>query len=341
MEEIARMVGYDSIPATRLEELMPPIHPDPRLDTEERLRDALVTLGLQEIITYRMTEPSQEARLTPPGIEAGKPEYVELLNPLTPERSVMRRNLLASVLEIAEKNIRTQNRLALFEIAPVYIPEKGSLLPREPLQLAIVIPGPHLSPSWEKMENAPMDFDLKGIFESILDVLHVGKATYSPLEGTIFHPGKSAQVKIGEQVIGTFGELHPLVKEHYDLGTSPMIAAEIDLEALLPLVPDRYETSPVPNFPPVIEDIAIVVDETITHEQVEALIRQTGGKALANVRLFDIFRSEQLGVGKKSLAFNLTYQAWDHTMDDKEAAQIRQRIIKRLEQVLGARLRSQ
>ena len=342
MEEIARMVGYDSIPATRLEELMPPIHPDPRLDAEERLRDALVTLGLQEIITYRMTEPSREVRLTPPGVEETKPEYVELLNPLTPERSVMRRNLLASVLEIAEKNIRTQNRLALFEIAPVYIPEKGSLLPREPLQLAIVITGPRLSASWEKMENAPMDFfDLKGIFESILDVLHVGKATYSPLEGTIFHPGKSAQVKIGEQVIGTFGELHPLVKEHYDLGTSPVIAAEIDLEALLPLVPDRYETSPVPNFPPVIEDIAIVVDETITHEQVEALIRQTGGKALANVRLFDIFRSEQLGVGKKSLAFNLTYQAWDHTMDDKEAAQIRQRIIKRLEQVLGAKLRSQ
>jgi phenylalanyl-tRNA synthetase beta chain len=119
-----------------------------------------------------------------------------------------------------------------------------------------------------------------------------------------------------------------------------VIAAEIDLEALLPLVPDRYETSPVPNFPPVIEDIAIVVDESVTHEQVESLIRQTGGKALANVRLFDIFRSEQLGAGKKSLAFNLTYQAWDHTMDDKEAAQIRQRIIKRLEQVLGAKLRS-
>jgi phenylalanyl-tRNA synthetase beta chain len=147
-------------------------------------------------------------------------------------------------------------------------------------------------------------------------------------------------VKVGDVVIGTFGELHPLVKERYDLGNAPVIAGEIDLEALLPLVPDRYETEPVPGFPPVIEDIAIVMDETVTHEQVETLIRQTGGKALANVRLFDIFRSEQLGLGKKSLAFNLTYQAWDHTMDDKEAALIRQRIIKRLEQVLGAKLRS-
>ena len=341
MEEIARMVGYDSIPATRLEELMPPIHPDPRLDAEERLRDVLVNLGLQEVITYRMTEPSREARLTPPGVEASKPEYVELKNPLTPERSVMRRSLLASVLDIVEKDIRTRDRLALFEIGPVFFPEKGSILPREPLRLAIVLTGQRLSAGWEKMENTPMDFfDLKGVVESILDMLHVGTATYSPIEGTIFHPGKYALLKVGEQVIGTFGELHPLVKERYELGNSPVIAAEIDLEVLLPLVPDRYETSPVPGFPPVIEDIAIVVDESITHEQVEALIKQTGGKALANVRLFDIFRSEQLGVGKKSLAFNLTYQAWDHTMDDKEAAQIRQRIIKRLEQVLGAKLRS-
>jgi phenylalanyl-tRNA synthetase beta chain len=271
-----------------------------------------------------------------------KPEYVELLNPLSPERSVMRRNLLASLLDIAEKNFRTQNRLALFEIAPVFLPEKGSLLPREPLQLAIVVTGPRLSTSWEKMDNPTMDFfDLKGIIDSFLNVLHVGKAVYNPIEGTIFHPGKCAQVRIGEQVIGVFGDLHPLVKERYELGTTALIAAEIDLEVLLPLIPDRYETSPVPGFPPVIEDIAIVVAESVTHEQVEALIQQTGGKALANVRLFDIFRSEQLGVGKKSLAFHLTYQAWDHTMDDQEAAQIRQRIIKRLEQVLGAKLRSQ
>jgi phenylalanyl-tRNA synthetase beta chain len=334
------MVGYDSIPATRLEELMPPIHPDSRLDSEERLRDALANLGLQEVITYRMTEPSREARLDLPGAAESRPEYIELKNPLTPERSVMRRSLLASVLDIAEKNIRNRDRLALFEIGPVFLPEKDNLLPLEPLQLAIVLTGPRQIAGWEKTDHTLMNFfDLKGVIESMLALLHAGNASYSPLEGSIFHPGKCAEVKIGDMIIGRFGELHPLVKERFDLGNSPIIAAEIDLEALLPLVPDRYETAPVPGFPPVIEDIAIVVDETVTHEQVEALIRQTGSKALANVRLFDIFRSEQLGAGKKSLAFNLTYQAWDHTMDDKEATQIRQRIIKRLEQVLGAKLR--
>ena len=109
MEEIARMFGYDNIPSHRLEELMPPVHPNPRMESEERLRDILVNLGLQEVITYRMTEPSREPRLTPPGTESPAVKYVELKNPLTPERSVMRRDLLGSVLEIAEKNIRNRN----------------------------------------------------------------------------------------------------------------------------------------------------------------------------------------------------------------------------------------
>jgi phenylalanyl-tRNA synthetase beta chain len=341
MEEIARMFGYDNIPSLRLEELMPPVHPNPRMESEERLRDILVNLGLQEIITYRMTEPLREAHLTPPGSQASTLKYVELKNPLTPERSVMRRNLLGSVLEIAERNIRNYERLALFEIAPEYHPVKDSNLPEEPLKLVILLSGARQPSSWEQNECKSMDFfDLKGIVGSVLKMLHVPKISYQPLEGTIYHPGKCAEVKSGELRIGVLGEMHPLVKGRFDLGTSPVLAAELDLELLLGLVPDRNESAPVSNFPPVIEDIAIVVDETVTNEQVEALIWQTGGKMLTSVRLFDIFRSEPLGVGKKSLAYNLTYQAWDHTMDDKEAAQIRQRIINRLEQVLGAKLRS-
>ena len=107
VEEIARMVGFDNIPPTRLTELMPPIHPQPLADAEEKLRDTLVRAGLQEIITYRLTEPSAEARLTPPGSDAAPGPYLGVRNPLTPERSVLRRSLLSSVLDIAEHNSRT------------------------------------------------------------------------------------------------------------------------------------------------------------------------------------------------------------------------------------------
>ena len=135
-----------------------------------------------------------------------------------------------------------------------------------------------------------------------------------------------------------FGELHPLVKEKYELGDSPMLVAEFDLETLRKLNPN-YGITPVPEFPPVLEDIAVIVDESVAASRLETLIRQTGGKNITNVRLFDVYRGDQIGAGKKSLAYGLTYQAADKTMTDAEAAAIRNKIVKRLEQEVGAKLR--
>jgi phenylalanyl-tRNA synthetase beta chain len=341
IEEIARLYGYDNIPAARLAELMPPVHPNLRQDSEEKIRDALVRLGLQEIITYRMTEPSREARLTPPGKESRAPEYVELKNPLTPERSVMRRSLLSSVLDTAEKNIRLSDRLALFEIGPVFIPQGGNNLPKEKQMMAIVLSGKAQPANWDRKSDTDMDFfDLKGTLQGLFDLLHISIVHYTAAQNTSFHPGKSAQILVGDAIIGSLGELHPTIKERFDFSNAPVLAAEIDLELLFPLIPDRHDTSGVPNFPPVLEDIAIVVDESVTADQVEATIRQGGGKLVTHVRLFDIFRSDQIGATKKSMAYNLTYQAPDRTLTDKDAAQIRQKIIRRLEQELGAKLRS-
>jgi phenylalanyl-tRNA synthetase beta chain len=139
--------------------------------------------------------------------------------------------------------------------------------------------------------------------------------------------------------VGIFGELHPLVQEKYDFDDSPVLAAELDLD-LLRGFPPAYAVAPVPEFPPVLEDIAVIVDESIPAAQVESLIRESGGDSLSAVRLFDVFRGAQVGAGKKSLAYSLTYQAFDRTLTDSDAAQIRNRIVKRLEQEAGARLRS-
>jgi phenylalanyl-tRNA synthetase beta chain len=138
--------------------------------------------------------------------------------------------------------------------------------------------------------------------------------------------------------VGVFGELHPLSREKYEFGPTPILVAEFDLETLHRAAP-TYKVIPVPEFPPVLEDIALIVPESTPASVVETLIRQTGGKSLANVRLFDLYRGEQIGAGLKSLAYNLTYQAPDKTMTDAEAAAIRNKIVKRLEQELGAKLR--
>jgi phenylalanyl-tRNA synthetase beta chain len=136
------------------------------------------------------------------------------------------------------------------------------------------------------------------------------------------------------------GEIHPLAREKFELPGAPLIAGEFDLEAILPAVPERFHIQAVPIFPPVLEDLAMVVDEKIPAEQVAQLIKETAGSSVILVRLFDIYRGEKIGQGKKSLAYSLTYQAEDRTLTDEEVAKTRQRIIQQLEHELGAKLRS-
>lgn len=336
LEEVARLFGYDNIPVTRISDELPPFHSQILLDRENRLREVLVSLGLQETITYRLTSVEREARLLP---QEDAP-YIRLANPIAPERSVMRRNLLASTLEILEKNIRLADHLALFEIGPVFLAVPGERLPNEQQQLSLAMTGLRTPGAWDVNARGTMDFfDLKGVLEAVFDSLHISDVHYTPLEHPVYHPGKCALVQVGETAVGVFGELHPTVKERYDFLNAPVLAGTLDLTTLLSLVPERYAAEPVPVFPPVLEDIAVIVDEDLPAEKLEAVIRQGGGKMLTGLRLFDIYRGEQIGAGKKSLAYSLTYQA-DRTLTDKDAAQIRARIIRRLEQELGAKLRS-
>jgi phenylalanyl-tRNA synthetase beta chain len=338
LEEVARLYGYDRIPETRLADPLPPQIGNPELVWEESLRDLLVRLGLQEIITYRLTSDENEARL---GI-TGK--HAHIANPIAPDKSVLRRSLLASVLDTLEGNVRLRDSLAFFEIGPVFIPQEGNL-PEEPLRLAIAMTGRRYNVAWDLKESAILDFyDIKGVVQAMLDGLHLQSVVYEPADssttlGPAFHPGKSAQVSVDGRTVGVFGELHPLIQEKYEFEQTPVLAAEFDLAALRDAYPS-HEIESVPAFPPVLEDIAVIVDESLPAAQVEALIRQTGGEKLTGVRLFDVYRGKQIEAGKKSLAYSLTYQALDRTLTDQEAAKIRNKIVKRLEQELGAQLRS-
>lgn len=340
LEEVARLYGYNNIPTTHLEETLPVQRGNPALEGEERMKDILVSLGLQEVIAVRQTHPEREAKLLVPGAAKDEP-YVRLANPITPERSVMRRSVLASVVEIAEKNSRVRERLALFELGQAFWPVEGQPLPEEPVQLAIVMAGQVWPATWDRTHKTGLDFyDLKGVIEALLAQLHVPDVTFAPVEHATFHPGKCAQVKTGEVVLGVFGELHPLVKARFDFVQPVVVAAEIDVVAVLAAAPVTFDMESVPAYPPILEDIAIIVDESVPAGQIDALIRQTGGRLLRDVRLFDIFRGAQIGEGKKSMAYSLTYQAADRTLTDQDAAQLRNKIVRRLEQQLGAKLRT-
>ncbi len=341
MEEIARHYGYDRIPETLIAEELPPLYRDRSLDLEELVRDRLVELGLQEVVTYRMTSLERESRRLPPESPADDKPYIRLSNPISSERVVMRHSLLASVLEIVERNANVRPRLALFEIGPVYLGSEEGDLPEELLRLAIAITGPRAQASWQGADETPMDFyDLKGILAALLQDLRIEGVHYEPHEHPSFHPGKCARVLIGDRHAGVLGDLHPLVRERYDLPETPLVAAEMDLHAILAEVPERYHLAHVPSYPPVLEDLAFVVTEDLPAEQVQDLIYQAGKPLVVDVRLFDLYRGEPIQQGKKSLAYSIVYQAQDRTLTDEEVAKVRAKIIQQLEAKLGARLRS-
>lgn len=339
MEEIARLYGYENIPESRMADPLPPQRGNPSLEGEEYVRDLLVSLGMQEIITHRMTSPESEKRLQPTGKQLiTEQDYVRLANPIAPDKRVLRRSLLNSVMNVVKNNERRVDSLALFEVGPVFI--SATDLPIEPRRLAMAMCGNRDHSSWDDQKSQPMDFyDLKGIIEALMQALHI-PVNFEPASNTSYHPGKCAQVRSGEAILGSFGELHPQVQQNFELDRH-VIAGEFDLDAMLVLASfQRFPVESIRDFPPILEDIAVVVDEAIPAEKVEALIRQTGGKLVVAVKLFDIFRGKQIGDGKKSLAYALTYQSDEKTLSDKDAAQIRQKIIRRLEQELGAKLRS-
>ena len=341
MEEIARIYGYENIPETRLADELPPQRGNPRLTREEKLRDMLVSLGFQEVINYRMTSPEREARRLPEGVPPDDKPYVHLANPIASDRRVLRHSLLSSLLEVIERNARLRERIAIFEIGPIFFASEEGDLPDELPFLEIAITGPRSLPGWQSADTAPMDFyDLKGLLVELFDGLHIADIGFEPGSHPSYHPGKCATIKVGEQQVGVLGELHPLVKAHYDLPPTALMAAELNLQVLFAAIPDRYEVQGPPIFPPVLEDLALVVDESLPAEQVEDLIRSTGGKMITGIRLFDVYRSDQIGQAKKSLAYSITYQATDRTLTDEDVARIRQKILRRLEQELGARLRS-
>jgi phenylalanyl-tRNA synthetase beta chain len=336
VEDIARIYGYDKLPTTMLADELPIQRDNIALQGEERVRDILTSLGLQEVMCYSLTSPEKEAPLGVTGAA------VELANPIHSERGILRRSVLASVLQVAASNLRQRPGVRLFEIGQVYLPAEGEPLPLETRRLSIVITGPRTTEHWDSQTAAAtLDFfDLKGIVESLLVRLHVDEIAFNPVQAPELHPGQSSEVLCDSIKIGTIGQLHPTLNASYELGRRKVFVADLDLDALLAVIPTLHKFKSITTFPPVLEDIALVVDEALPAAKLEAEIRAGGGEMLKRVRLFDVYRGANLPAGKKSLAYALMYQADDRSLTDKEVLKLRSKIVGRVEKLLGATLRA-
>ena len=333
IEELARVFGYDKLPESHLANALPEQRGNRSLELEEKVRDLLADQGLQECITYSLTSPGESA-----GTAVG------LLNPISPERSVLRTELMPGLLEVAARNLLNAEGVALFEVGPVYVAKAGQTLPEEPRTLGIVLCGRRTAAAWDDPQGAKPSqfdfFDLKGIVEALAADLHLPGVTFHSFpNSTHLHPGRAAVLQVAGRAVGCFGELHPKVAANYGLGERAVQVAELELEAILAAVPDRFPYRPFPTVPPAKRDIAVIVPESTPSEKVLTELRAAGGDLLADAVLFDVYQGDSIPAGTKSLAFALVYQAADRTLGEKEIEKAHQKIEGRLRHVLKAQIR--
>jgi phenylalanyl-tRNA synthetase beta chain len=338
IEDLARLHGYDRLPATLLADQLPSQANNDALLYEERTRDLLVSLGLQEAITHSLTTEEKEGALKLP-----KRERIKLLNPVTTDRTVMRQTLLAGLLDALQENLKHTNDVRLFEIGSVYLPREGQRLPEEPRCLGLALCGRRQPEFWADAPGTvhpSLDFsDLKGIVEELAESLHLAEVRYEQAVAPFLHPARTASLMVRGGMVGSFGELHPRVAAEFKLADRVVLVGEFDLDAMRKLMPARYLFTPISRFEAALRDVAVIVDESVTAEQVAGEIRAAGGDLLRCLRLFDVYRGEAIGAGKKSLAYALTYQAGDRTLADKEIDRAHRKIEERLKQVLKAQIR--
>ncbi len=341
IEELARVSGYDKLPERLLATEMPVPVGNRRLALEQKLQDRLVDLGLSECICYSFSSADLEGKLDPSG--QSKVDHVTLLNPISPERAVLRRSLIPGLLEVAARNLAASPSVALFELGTVFVPDAGRL-PKEPQRLVLILCGRRTTAAWDDpVGSAPQLFDfydLKGIIGQMFTSLGLSTPICES-EKTVphLHPGRAASLISNGQTLATFGELHPKVASAFGLADRAVLVADIDAEALLAAVPERTAYRPFNTLPAAKRDIAVIVPGEMPMDRVLAELKTAGGELLTGAELFDVYRGDSIPAGTKSLAFALTYQPKEKTLTDKEIDKAHQKIESRLVHVLKAQIR--
>ena len=341
-EEVLRLYGMDLIPET-----LPGGRG--RFGVRSHMEHVLATInrtmtasGLNETMTYSFAEPTELDRLRMPKDGLGDP--VELINPMNSDQSVMRQSIIPGLLRsVAHNQARGVKNIQLYEQGMVFYAHEGKKQPKERRKLAGVMAGAFGDAAWNQQPAAFDFFDGKGAVENLMRELAIPKVRYKALdanEAPHLQPGRAAQVLSGGTVLGWVGELHPLACAAYD-AQAPVVAFELDVDALAKAARPARDYVDVPTFPAVSIDQAFVVDEGVTHERLEQCMTSAGGKLLSDVRLFDVYRDEKrIGAGKKSMAYALTYRAADRTLTSEEVDKAHAKLVKKVCAATGAEVRA-
>ncbi|MCL2035191.1 MAG: phenylalanine--tRNA ligase subunit beta [Oscillospiraceae bacterium] len=318
-EEIARIYGYDKIPATAIRGLA-----DGQLSREQKfgrmVSQILIAAGYSEIITYSFISPKYYDKIGLPK-DSTLRKSLTISNPLGEDTSIMRTTALPSMLEVLAKNYHNRNAAVRFyEIATEYAPQDGEKLPREDKKIMLGCYG------------AGVDFfALKGCVETLLECAGItGWDIEAVQHDNAFHPGRCARVAIKGEELGVLGEIHPLIAENYDV-QAKMYAARIDFRALLAHSNPEKKYKPLPKFPAMTRDLALVCDDDMPVLLIQKEIEASVGGILEKLEMFDVYRGKQIGEGKKSVAYSLKLRALDRTLTDDECDKAVQKALEALE----------
>ncbi|MDP9365560.1 MAG: phenylalanine--tRNA ligase subunit beta [Chloroflexota bacterium] len=345
VEEVARLIGYDTLPETLPAGRTMPVRRDPVFLLQRAVRQTLVGAGCTEAVTYVTAAADELARVAP---EAGAlgflhrvPEdrVLRLRNPIQGDKPLLRPTLVPSLLAIAAENRKHEAGVRFFELARVYLPEEEGQLPREANVAALVLSG-RREPVGRFAGEGDLDFfDLKGTVEALIGRLGIAGTTFEPTRHAALHPGRAAALCLGGRSVGVLGELRPDRAAAFGLEDGRVCVAELDLDALLPVIGTSGREVRAPRFLPVEQDFAIVVAEEVLAADVERALLAGAGALATGVTLFDVYRGPQVGEGRKSLAYRVTFTAPDRALTDDELGKTRGRIGKVLAQRVGGELR--
>ncbi len=334
IEEVARIHGYDRIPATIRTGESLQVTQDEEDRFLQRIRSALSSLGLQEVVSNSLADPKLLNAL------GYSEEPRPILNPLSEDLSVLRPSLIPGLVQILAHNRRRALRdLRIFEIGKVFGRPAGEEITDERWNLSGLLAGRTRIRAWDEQERIVDFYDLKGLLESILIKLSIDKFHFLAYdEGGFFRPGQAATLVLGEKACGRLGRLDDTVMKVYDLEEEAYVF-DLDVSTLIMAMEETLRYSELPKFPPADRDLAIVVDEQIPAAEVEESIRKSGGGLVLEIELFDIYRGKQIDAGKKGLAFSLRYQSSEKTLTDDEIGAVQKKILIDLQHRFGAQLR--
>ncbi len=326
-EEVGRSYGYNEIPITEFRNSTQGGYSQ-EMKLEAKAGQLCRGLGYSEIITYSFVSPAVFDQIRIPA-DSPLRGALRIQNPLGEDTSIMRTIALPSMLEILGRNNAYHNKAAkLYEVAKIYLPQAGQALPEEPKMLVLGSYG-----------EGETFFKLKGEIEAVFAGLRLKKASYTAVkDNPSYHPGRCAAICMDGVEVGVMGQVHPLVAKNYGID-SEVYCAEISFTKLLTmLLPDATYT-PLPKYPSVSRDLALICGEDITVAQVEEVIAASAGKLLRKIQLFDIYRGIGVPQGKKSMAFSLELRADDRTLTDADSEGVVNKVLSALKEKLSATLR--